>query len=234
MQSILKREVGCFTADIRGEKVIVGGRAFPVGFFFTNSLNEYWKEAPDGINSDPHGDWLICNRILSTHLYMWNVPEDIITGYLDEHSAAKLHESIQYILRVIRRARPFRYLDMKAERERCDLLFGEESVQRINRFLQERADYALKTDRYIRPSTPEIQRLESEQAHLDDYISTMDYYYSLGNDMKAAQDFGEGFVQQVANLEKRDECRLILCAMDYLNHCSRWPKAPNSSNVNNP
>jgi hypothetical protein len=94
---------------------------------------------------------------------MWNVQEDIVAGYLDENLTAKLHESIQYILRVIRRTRPFRYLDIKAEMERCNLLFGEESVQRINRFLQERAEYAFKTDRYIHPSTSEIQRLESER-----------------------------------------------------------------------
>jgi hypothetical protein len=219
------REVGCFTADFRDKKVIVG-RAFHVGFFFMNSLNEYWKEAPDGLDSDPKGDWLIANRLLSTHLNMWNVQEDILSGYLDVNVAAKLHESIRYILRVIQRARPFRYLDLKQESKRCDSLFGEDSVRRINHFLQERSRYALHGDDYMRLNSSEIRRIEKEQTHLDDYVSTLDFYYNLGEDMKSALDFGEGFLKQIPTLEKRDESHLIVLAMHCLKQVpfSQWSK----------
>jgi len=176
MKNNLGRNIGYFTADFRDKKVIVGGKAFPAGYFFMNALNEYWKEAPDGAGSNPKGDWLIGNRLLSTHLYMWNVRDDIVAGHLDEDAAAKLHESIQYILRVIRRARPFRYLDLGVEKERCDALFGMENVQRVNRFLQERARYALQNEKYTRPDSSEIQRFEKEQTRLDAYITTLDFY----------------------------------------------------------
>ena len=216
--------IGCFTADLRGNKIIVGNKTFPVGFYFTDSLNEYWKEAPAGVNSNTNGDWLIANRLSSMHLYMWNIQEDIVAGYLDEDSAAKLHDSIRYILRVIRRARPFMYLDLKTEILRCDTLFGTESVQRINRFLQERAKYALRINKGSRPGTSDMRRYEDDIAHFDDYVSTLDYYYKLSDDMIAALDFGKGFVEKAATLKKRDESSLITCAMECLGKApfSRW------------
>ena len=228
MNSSIKSDVGCFTAFFRGDKVLVGKKTYPAGYFFTNSLNEYWKEAPDGEQSDTKGAWLIGNRILSTHLVTWNVQEDIITGYLTEDIANELHKKIQYILNVIRRAKPFQFLDLKSERERCDLLFGEESVRRINKFLQERAKYALKEDKiFSRPDTTDFHKLEKEQAHLDEYISTLDYYHNLGDDMRAALDFGIDFVGQVAQLEKRDENYLIRCAVECIKKAdsSQWIKS---------
>jgi hypothetical protein len=158
---------------------------------------------------------------------MWNIQDDIVAGYLDENSAAKLHESIRYILHVIRKARPFRYLDLKAEEGRCESIFCEENVRRINFFLKERAKHALKTDRiFSRPNSSEMKELRKEQTRLDEYISTLDYYYKLGQDMVTALDFGKGFARQVASLEKRDETHLIICAMKCIELApfSRWSK----------
>ena len=214
MKNNIAQNIGCFTADFRDKKVIVGGKVFPVGHFFVNSLNEYWKEAPAGAESDPSGDWLIGSRILSTHLSMWNVQNDIVAGRLDEDSAAKVAEDIRYILRVIRCAKPFRYFDLNAEKERCDTLFGINSVQRINRFLQERAQYALQSGNHKRPNSSEIKRISGEQVHFDEYLATLDYYYKLGDDMNAAFDFGVGFVKRLAALEKRDESHLVTLAME--------------------
>jgi hypothetical protein len=55
---------------------------------------------------------------------MWNIEDNLALGYLDAAEAAKLHNNIQYILRVISKARPFKYLDLQAEKERCAALFG--------------------------------------------------------------------------------------------------------------
>ena len=67
---------------------------------------------------------------------MWDLQDDIAIGYLDEAKAANVHADIQYILNIISKARPFIYLDLNAEKGRYDLLFGEESVKRINAFLK--------------------------------------------------------------------------------------------------
>jgi hypothetical protein len=112
MISQAKRNIGCFTADFRGNKVAVGGKAFPAGFFFCNALNEYWREAPKGEYSKPDGGWLIANRLISAHQPMWNAEDNLVLGYLDEAEAARLHDNIQYILKVIAKARPFKYLDV--------------------------------------------------------------------------------------------------------------------------
>ena len=94
------------------------------------------------------------------------------------------------------------------------MLFGADSVQRINRLLKERAQYALQNDMYSRPDSSEIRRLENEQAHFDDYLTTLDYYYKIGEDMNAALDFGKAFVKRLPELEKRDESHLIPLAVD--------------------
>jgi hypothetical protein len=148
MASQAKRNIGCFTADFRNNKVAVGGKAFLAGFFFCNALNEYWREAPRGEHSKPDGGWLIANRLIATHQPMWSVEDNLVLGYLDEAEAARLHDNIQYILKVIAKARPFRYLDLQAEKVRCEALFGAESVRRINQHLQEKAQHTLQSGDY--------------------------------------------------------------------------------------
>jgi hypothetical protein len=69
-----------------------------------NALNEYWREAPDGKHSNPKGNWLIANRLMSTHIPMWNINDSLTIGYLDEAEAAKLHTNILYILNVVANA----------------------------------------------------------------------------------------------------------------------------------
>jgi len=218
MASQHKLSIGCFTADFRGNKVIVGGKVFPAGFFFCNSLNEYWREAPKGEHSKPDGGWLIANRLIFTHQPMWSVEDNLVLGYLDEAEAAKLHENIQYILKIIVKARPFKYLDVQAEKERCEALFGPESVRRINQYLQEKAQHTLHSDSYWLPGNQlpheEISRIAEEENHLQDFVSTLDFYNKLGLDMNAARDFGKGFAEQLLSLERRDESHLVWLAME--------------------
>ena len=90
MRKNIKRDIGCFTADFREEKVVFGKMAFLAGHFFMNALNEYQKDAPDGRNSDPNGDWLIANRIIVNHIDMWQSRDDITIGYLDKKMRTKL------------------------------------------------------------------------------------------------------------------------------------------------
>ena len=218
MVSQAKRNIGCFTADFRGNKVAVGGKAFPAGFFFCNALNEYWREAPKGEHSKPDGGWLIANRLISAHQPMWNAEDALMLGYLDEAEAAKLHDNIQYILKVIAKARPFKYLDLQAEKERCEALFGPESVRRINQYLREKAQHTLQSGSYWlpgnRPDRDAISRLAEEENHLQDFISTLDFYNKLGPDMNAAWDFGKDFAERLSALERRDESHLVQLAME--------------------
>jgi len=253
MASQAKRNVGCFTADFRGNKVAVSGKVFPAGFFFCNSLNEYWREAPKGEHSKPDGGWLIANRLISAHQPMWNIEDNLVLGYLDETEAARLHDNIQYILKVIAKARPFKYLDLQAEKERCAALFGPESVRHINQYLQEKAKHTLQSGGHWlsgnRPSRDEISRLAEEENHLQDFISTLDFYNKLGPDMNAAWDFGKGFAERLPTLERRDESHLVRLAMECVEQVpfGRWnqpfrktlspdveyaatPKKPRSSN----
>ena len=129
---------------------------------------------------------------------------------------------------MISSAKPFIYLNLEAEKKRCKKLFGDESVERISLFLRERAQHTLKSGDYWmsggRPDTEEIRRLEKEQAHFDDYLSALDYYYKLGDDMNAALDFGRGFVKQLDTLEKRNESNLVVLAMKCLKRApfERW------------
>ena len=156
MNNYFMKSIGCFTADYRNKKVIVGNVVFPAGYYFMNSLNEYWKDAPDGYYSNPKGDWLIANRLLIEHFDKVNIHNGIIAGRLDENSADKIHKSIMYIFNIIKRAKPFRYLDINYEKDRCDVLFGIESVRQINNFLLKRSQYVLQDDFINLPDIYEI------------------------------------------------------------------------------
>lgn len=224
------RNIGSFTADFRDGNVTVGNKTFPAGFFFMNALNEYWRDAPDGVDSDPNSDWLIANRLIMTHLPMWNIMDDITIGYIDETEAAKLHDNIIYILNVIRKAQPFRYLDLAAENEHCDSLFGEVSINRINQFLKEKARLTLNSEdhwlSHKHPNTVEIKRLAIEESHYDEYRNTLTFYNHLGNDMAAVRDFGREFVMRLETIEKKDESHLAALAMECMGQTpfGRWSK----------
>ena len=214
MSENISNNIGCFTADFRNGRVIVGGKAAPSGFFFMNSLNEYWKE----YTGSDKGNWLIGNRLKIIHNVAWNIQDDLTLGYIDESKAMKLHESITYILNLIAKIKPFRYLNPEEEQARCDDLFSEESVKKINDFLKEQSQHTLKSEDYwlshLRPNANEIKQLSSDELHFRDYLSTFTYYYELGNDMNAALDFGKGFVEKLSALEKRNENNLVTLAMD--------------------
>lgn len=225
MATQAKKNIGCFTADFRQNRVAVGGKVFNAGFFFVNALNEYDREAPDGEKSNPKGKWLIMNRLISVHQSIWNVQDGILRDILDESEAAKLHEDIQYILSVIAGVRPFRYLDLEAEKVRCDALFGEESVRRINDYLRQKAQRTLQGGN--RPDHTELLRLAKEEEYLREYLSTLDFYEKIGGDMNAALDFGRGFVERLSALDKRDENHLIQLAMKCMTEVpfGRWNDA---------
>ena len=64
-----KRDIGCFTADFRDGKVIVGGKTALSGYFFMNGLNEYWNpeyEVAARLNAFHHGIWICLPSIILT------------------------------------------------------------------------------------------------------------------------------------------------------------------------
>jgi hypothetical protein len=165
-------------------------------------------------------DWLIANRLITMQFTMWNIQKDIIAGELDTIEADKLSGNIQYILHRIRTAKPFRLLNLEKEKARCEVLFSLESIKRINNLLRERALYILDDNKYTRPNTDKLHYLENEQAHFDDFLTTLNYYYNIGDDMNAAKNLGEVFIKNVASLEKRDTSHLIRYALECIKKVS--------------
>jgi len=97
-------------------------------------------------------------------------------------------------------------------------LFGAESVRHINQYLQEKAQHTLQSGSYWlpgnQPNRDEISQLAEEENHLQDFVSTLDFYNKLGSDMNAARDFGKGFAERLSSLERRDESHLVQLAME--------------------
>ena len=52
MASQAKRNIGCFTADFRGNKVAVGGKVFPAGFFLGKRSSIRKEYRVDGYKAD--------------------------------------------------------------------------------------------------------------------------------------------------------------------------------------
>ena len=206
MPEQIAQTVGCFIADFRDGKVIIGRMVFPAGFFFMNALNEYWNP-----------DYEIAPRLIVFRQAIWNVSESLKLGYIDSDEAEKVQRDIQYMLNTIKKVKPFLFLNLENEKQRCDQLFSGESVQAINRYLKLKANCTQNGDTYWEhskhPDEAEIFLLDDGETLLNDYTRTMVFYNTLGEDIRTAKEMALAFLKDLDSLKKRDESSLIKLAL---------------------
>jgi hypothetical protein len=214
MPSEIKREIGCFTADFRDGKVTVDGETFPSGFFFVNAMNEYWQP----YNDDDRADFEIAQKLLVMKSDTRVVREELTLGYLYPPHAEKLYDEILYKINTIARAKPFCFLDLEVERERCRRLFSAESVQKICAYLRKRAMFNFEDENgwenHPLPQQNDVDDFQRNQALLDDYLATMTFYEEIGQGMDNAHAIGKAFVAALGQPIKRTESNLMVIALD--------------------
>lgn len=220
MPSIIKREVGCFAADFRDGKVTVGGETFPSGFFFVNAMNEYWKPYSD----DDNENFEIAQKLIVMKSGAKVVRDELTLGYLYLPHAEKLYEEILYKIEVIAKAKPFCFLDLGVERERCKRLFSEETVQIICAHLKKRALFnyedATGWAYHTLPGQADIDELRRNQSLLDDYLRTVTFYEEIGYGMDNAHEIGKAFVEILERPTKRTEGNLLAMALECIEQYS--------------
>jgi len=231
--NLVQNEISCFTADFINGKVTVGGKTFPSGYFFMNAMNEYWKPYSGNDNED----FEIAQRLMVMRFNRDKVQDELALNYLYPDHAAKLYEDVQYFHKVIARAKPFCFLDLDAEQERCRRIFDRENVTKIIAYLRARSIYNFEHDNDL-PEQRRVKLFQEEDYRLQEFIATIEFYEELGQGMKNAKEIGLLFVKALESPEKRNESNLITMAIECIEnyypsgfirgkstgHCSRWAK----------
>lgn len=214
MPSTIKREISCFTADFLDGKVIIGGETFPSGYFFVNAMNEYWKP----YSGDDSEDFEIAQKLKTVKFNRDKVQNEIALNYLYPDHAKKLYDDVQYYLKNIARAKPFCFLDLDAERERCRKIFGEENVAAIIAYLRERSLFNYEHDsgwaHYALSQSSDLERFRTEENRLQKFIRTIEFYDEMGQGMDNAREIGRLFMGALDAPVKRTESNPMLTAME--------------------
>ena len=208
-----KKEINCFTADFLDGKVSIGGEIFPSGYFFVNAMNEYWKPY-----SGDDEDFEIAPKLLTAKFNRDKVQDELVLNYLYPDHAETLYNDVQYYLRTIARAKPFCFLDMDAEWERCRCIFGTENVAAIIAYLRERSLFSYEHDsgweNHTLPQHDDIERFKAEERRLQAFINTVQFYDEMGQGMDNAREIGQLFVKALEAPTKRTESNLMTMAME--------------------
>jgi hypothetical protein len=209
----VENKIGSFSADFRDGKVLIGGKAFPAGYFFVNAMNEYWKEPPD-----PKGDWEIAYRLMVMRFSGERVLEGLTFGILEPRDAEKLYDEILYKVQIIKTAQPFRFLNWEEELARCKRLFSEKSAEQIRTYLRERSLFHYENDHgwenHPLPTAQDAKRFRKMEALLSEYKRTIRFYAQLGHGMDSAREIGRAFVAALEAPIKRTEQNLMHLALE--------------------
>ena len=212
MPSEIQNKLGCFTADFRDGYVTVGGETFPSGFFFVNAMNEYHKP----YSGDDSEDFEIAQKLLIMHTSGRAMRDELVLGLFNPRHAEKLYDEILYKINAISRTKPFCYLDLDGERERCRRLFSDETANKIIEHLRKRAlfyneDQTGWTNHPL-PRQSDINEFREGEALLQNYIKTISFYEELGYGIDNAYQIGKAFVVALESSIKRSEGNLMAMA----------------------
>lgn len=214
MPSEIKREISCFTADFLDGRVTIGGETFPSGYFFMNAMNEYWKP----YDGDDSTDFEIAGKLKMIKFNRDKVQNEIALNFLYPDHAEKLYTDIEYYLNNIQKAKPFYFLDLDDERERCRRIFSTENIASIAAYLRERSFFNYEHDsgwtNHPLPQAKDIERFKTEENRLQEFIRVVKFYDEMGQGMANAHEIGRLFVSALDSPVKRTESNLMAIAMD--------------------
>ena len=223
----ITRTVGCFTADFRDGNIIIEQQFFPAGFLFMNAMNEYWNP-----------EYEIAPRLIAFRQAIWNVKESLKLGFIDPTDGKNVCHDIQYMLNAVKKVKPFSFLNLAQEQERCNALCGTKSIKSINQYLQQKAEYTKHSKNYWehwnRPDKTQMRVLSEGETLLDNYKCTIDFYDKLGEDISTAKTMTLAFLKDLDSLKKRDERHLITLSLQnikrtYMRTTVSYVSAPKSS-----
>ena len=178
-----------FSADYRDGAVYISGKKFPAGHFVMLLLNQYYKDDTAA-------------RVSVYKHYNWKVTETLTAGYLNPENLPKAAKEIQLILKTLLLVQPFRLLNIPTEEKRITALLTEDNGNMICDYFFRRAKVGEIRSEYaaldLLPNEYDKDFFRESQKLIDDILSTLRFYDSIGNDM---QDVFNGLLKFVDNLE---------------------------------
>ena len=189
-----------FSTDYRDGAVYISDRKLPAGQFALLLLNQYYK-----------GD--TAAKVSVYKRYNWRVTETLSAGYLNPEDLPEAANEIHLILKILPLIQPFKLLNIPAEEKRIATLLSEDNGNRICDYFRRRAkvgemqsEYAaldMLPDEYDKDFFAECEKL------IEDILSTLRFYDSIGNDMQVAFNGLIKFIDNLENAKRLDEEHLL-------------------------
>ena len=196
---------GIFSADYRDDRVYLGGKSYPLGYFTVDLLNQYYEN--DTVA-----------RIAVTRTNIQRVDRTLRIGYLDARELKKAGEEILYILQYLPNIQPFQTLDIEEERARIQTLFTvENGIELIDHFRirgkvadmdEPQVYYNIMPKGYDEPNYAYWENMLAE------ILQTLRFYDTLSMDFRTAFQGFRTFVTRLDEAERFDEEHLLPLALD--------------------
>lgn len=196
----MNRFLSFFCADYRDGAVYISGKKFPAGQFALLLLNQYYK-----------GD--TAARVSVYKRYNWKVTDTLNAGYLNPENLPEAANEIHFILKMLPQVQPFKQLDIPAEEKRVTTLLSEENGNRICDYFRRRAKVGEMQSEYaaldmLPPEHNKTLFTKCEKL-IEDILSTLRFYDSIGNDMQVAFQGLLKFIGNLENAKRLDEEHLL-------------------------
>lgn len=206
-KAVIKSEnmVRYFAADLRKDRITVGGNELSVGSFAMLLLEEGYKD----------------DTLLHITPFIMNgerVMDDLNADCVDSNTIVKTGEDIRIMLNALRNLSPYRWFDIDGEIRKVTELFTADTAEQIEKYFTEKAKLSVcsRAEVYIRnklrlSSSPEAM---PGRALLDSVKEIIGFYLTLADDLAKADYSLRQFMRELPHLGKADEHNLLLLALD--------------------
>ena len=204
----MREEVSFFSADYMDGMVHIGGRKYSSGHFASVLLDDFY-------NDD------LAARIIVFRQAIWNSIAHLRYGYLVDTDFLKAGEDILYMLKHLKRLRPFDLLDIEGERQRVTEMFTEDTVETIIEYFRQMSqaaysDFGFTIYTLCPPGYDEDFCREAAKL-LDSVRNTLRFYDRLGEDLMEMYDKLKEFTDRVDEADRFDEAHLLPIAIEIFN-----------------
>jgi len=125
---------GGLTADFYQDKIYFAGKAYPVGHFATELLNDFYK-------NDTGARFAVFSYKID------RVKDDLKAGFLYEKICHEVTREILYIIEAARHVIPFKQLKPDEETEFINSFFDESTYEKIKAYLNLKAVFSSNNDK---------------------------------------------------------------------------------------
>lgn len=197
---------GLFAADFWEDRVYLGAKAFPAGYFFSAVSNLPAISEQDEVTLAAAGTRI---ATLLQHLQ---------TGFLGPELAQQAWTDITSIRSIFAPLEPFCYAGWHEPDAQQQVVFETKTLKAISSYFVVKAKFVANNSMAVyfwkEPSPADIEQLAHGKALLTQLQNTLRFYSCLAADIAAAKEMAAQFTQQVDSLETRDDSHLIALALE--------------------